>query len=341
MQESESVREWDAADRNKGRMLKSQFRMRFRILQLILFGFGLLCVGTFIGLNLNLKCSSVTENSDYTSSHRQINGAGAFDLRSSINVSRDIDGRKIDSSNSMHRTIDGHGFSNADADAGAAAAGVAGKTQREDALKRNQSNDSFDDLQALVVASLTATQNDKYANIIVAPSPLSTEQQNDAAIDNNELHLNITQHPNSLDRFQRQITRHRMYSEQNANIIDALLKDMAEQRIVHVVQMDGGTQLKLIITYENGMKAIFKPMRFSREYQTPPNHFYFNDFERHTAEIAAFHLDRALGFRRCVPVTGRRLNITTEIFDVADSALMRTAFVSPGKNLCFHGKCKC
>lgn len=314
-------------EQNKGRMLKSQFRMRFRILQLILFGFGLLCVGAFIGLNLNSKCSSVTENSDYTSSHRRING--------------DIDGRKIDTSvNSQNAGSDGmHRIS--DGNDGAVAAVAAGKTEWEDALKRNQSHDSFDDLQALVVASLSATQNDKYANI-VAPSPSSNErQQNDNGnIDDNELHLNITEHPTSLDRFHRQITQFRMYSEKNAKIIDAVLRDMANERIVHVVQMDGGTQLKLIITYENGMKAIFKPMRFSREYQTPPNHFYFSDFERHTAEIAAFHLDRALGFRRCVPVTGRRLNITTEIFAVADSALMRTAFVSPGKNLCFHGKCK-
>ncbi|KAH0540615.1 hypothetical protein KQX54_018541 [Cotesia glomerata] len=78
---------------------------------------------------------------------------------------------------------------------------------------------------------------------------------------------------------------------------------------------------------------------FPREQQTLPNHFYFTDFERHVAEIATFHLDKLLGFRRAMPVTGRTLNMTSEIYQLAEGNLLKTFFVSPVGNTCFHGQC--
>lgn len=150
--------------------------------------------------------------------------------------------------------------------------------------------------------------------------------------------IKIRKNATNLERFQLQISQHELYGKEDI-YVNKLLQEMVTQPIIHVVQKTGGTQLKLIIDYPRGLQALFKPMRFPREQQTLPNHFYFTDFERHNAEIAAFHLDRLLGFRRAMPVTGRRLNMTTELYQKAEGELLKTFFVSPSDNLCFHGKC--
>lgn len=51
---------------------------------------------------------------------------------------------------------------------------------------------------------------------------------------------------------------------------------------------------------------------------------------------------RVLGFRRTMPVVGRVINITADIFDHTTDGLMRTFFVSPepDNNHCFFGHCK-
>ena len=67
-----------------------------------------------------------------------------------------------------------------------------------------------------------------------------------------------------------------------------------------------------------------------------PNQFYFTDYDRHNSEIAAFHLDRLLGFRRAPPVTGRKINIT-ELQNIVPSELKQFFFRSPEGNLCFSG----
>lgn len=40
-----------------------------------------------------------------------------------------------------------------------------------------------------------------------------------------------------------------------------------------------------------------------------------------------------------MPVAGRILNITSEIYQLADDDLLKTFFISPSNNVCFHGKC--
>lgn len=194
-------------------------------------------------------------------------------------------------------------------------------------------HDKFKDLIAILVEPDNRKNPSKYANIII-----KSEEDNPPFL-TQKLNVKLSKHSSNLEKLHAQITNKEMYSEESMPIVKAVLHEMATMPIVSSIQKEGGTQLKLIITYDNEMKALFKPMRFPREQQTLPNHFYFSDYERHTAEIAAFHLDYVLGFRRAMPVVGRVLNITSEIFEVANEDLLHTSFISPANNLCFHGKC--
>ena len=61
--------------------------------------------------------------------------------------------------------------------------------------------------------------------------------------------------------------------------------------------------------------------------------------KRTPTNVTPIPLFRILDFRRAMPVTGRLLNITTELYQKAEGELLKTFFVSPSDNLCFHGKC--
>ncbi|KAF6039878.1 hypothetical protein EB796_001801 [Bugula neritina] len=122
-------------------------------------------------------------------------------------------------------------------------------------------------------------------------------------------------------------------------IIDKLLHNLAMLPVTDSKQLSGGTQLKLKLTYSDDLNGLWKPMRFTRDTETLINHYYFSDYERHTAEIAAFHLDRVFGFRRSPPISGRILNITADIKRYASDRFRKTMFYSPVGNLCFYGKC--
>ncbi|XP_052447099.1 extracellular serine/threonine protein kinase FAM20C [Carassius gibelio] len=145
-------------------------------------------------------------------------------------------------------------------------------------------------------------------------------------------------HPPWL-RFHLGISRWQMYQHKDPNL-SVLTQQMASHRIVSAVQKSGGTQLKLVMSFPNYGQALFKPMKQERHEETNANLYYFSDFERHNAEIAAFHLDRILGFRRMPPVVGRLINVLKQIKDITtDHKLVTTFFTSPVGNACFYGQC--
>ncbi|KAM9784575.1 extracellular serine/threonine protein kinase FAM20C-like isoform 1-T1 [Syngnathus typhle] len=149
----------------------------------------------------------------------------------------------------------------------------------------------------------------------------------------------VESHPPWL-RFHLGITRWKLYDRKDLTV-SKLTHHLATQRILGAVQKSGGTQLKLLISFPNYGQALLKPKKQSRDAETDVNLFYFSDFERHNAEISAFHLDRLLGFNRIPPVVGRLINVTSEIREITtDRKLSRTFFTSPAGNVCFYGQCE-
>ncbi|XP_077406170.1 pseudokinase FAM20A [Vanacampus margaritifer] len=182
---------------------------------------------------------------------------------------------------------------------------------------------------------------------------------NEAAATSN---MTVIQHQVAFDananwlKFHAGITRHALYSRRDPTIARLLL-DMHDMTVVNAdytqdekalkgacdctkVVKPSGHHLKLALKMQDFGKAMFKPMRQQRDEETPDDVFFFVDVQRHNAEIAAFHLDRILDFRRVPPVVGRFLNLTGEVLQMTRNDDLRAVFfTSPAINTCFFAKC--
>ncbi|XP_004459547.2 pseudokinase FAM20A [Dasypus novemcinctus] len=157
-------------------------------------------------------------------------------------------------------------------------------------------------------------------------------------------------------QFHLGINRHGLYSRASP-VVGQLLQDMRHFPTISAdysqdekallgacdctqIVKPSGVHLKLVLRFTDFGKAMFKPMRQQRDEETPADFFYFIDFQRHNAEIAAFHLDRILDFRRVPPTVGRLMNVTSEILEVTKNEVLQSVFfVSPASNVCFFAKC--
>ncbi|XP_070581641.1 glycosaminoglycan xylosylkinase-like [Ptychodera flava] len=119
--------------------------------------------------------------------------------------------------------------------------------------------------------------------------------------------------------------------------LGTVLHAMSTAKVIHADVGYKGTQLKLMLTLQGGQYVAFKPMRYSRDYIVSGSPY--GGYDRHNAEIAAFHLDRILSFRRAPLVVGRIIDLQTEILPVATEKLKKTFFVNSENNTCFYGEC--
>ena len=82
--------------------------------------------------------------------------------------------------------------------------------------------------------------------------------------------------------------------------LGTILEALRRAKIARADNALVGTQLKLMLTLEQGVKAMFKPQWYTRDTVLEGPVYYGKD--RHNAEVVAFHLSSLLSLRR-VPLT--------------------------------------
>ncbi|KAK2496742.1 hypothetical protein MC885_004328 [Smutsia gigantea] len=99
-----------------------------------------------------------------------------------------------------------------------------------------------------------------------------------------------------------------VYPEETPEL-GAIMHAMATKKIIKADVGYKGTQLKALLILEGGQKVVFKPKRYNRDYVVEGEPYA--GYDRHNAEVAAFHLDRFV-------------NLRTEIKPVATEQLLST-----------------
>ncbi|XP_063983492.1 glycosaminoglycan xylosylkinase [Diachasmimorpha longicaudata] len=117
--------------------------------------------------------------------------------------------------------------------------------------------------------------------------------------------------------------------------LGTIFEAMRKAKVLKADNAPVGTQLKLMLTLESGVKALFKPQWYARD--TILNGPVYFGKDRHNAEVAAFHLSSLLGLRR-VPLTVTRKLRLSEIRSCATPKLYETLY-QEGNETCFYGVC--
>lgn len=124
------------------------------------------------------------------------------------------------------------------------------------------------------------------------------------------------------------VSARKLYPE-SSPLLSSVLKHLSSAPIVKADIGYGGSQLKITLLLEGGQLAVFKPKWYARDYLVTGEPYAGRD--RHNAEVAAFHLNRLLNFSRVPIVTGRTIDLKTEIKPVAAQRLTETFFTKDGK----------
>ena len=137
---------------------------------------------------------------------------------------------------------------------------------------------------------------------------------------------------------------HNMVSERSLTVpdqkqVNKILQKMKHAKIISAKNGYKGTQLKALLFLDGPSQqaVVFKPGRYKRDHVITGKPY--DGYDRHNGEIAAFHLDRILGFNRAPPVVGRKIDLQKDVMPVAEKKILDTFFTNAEGNTCFYGAC--
>lgn len=122
------------------------------------------------------------------------------------------------------------------------------------------------------------------------------------------------------------------YPEPNDKYFE-ILDSLRDSKIMKTDVVSKGSQLKLLLTFQGNIEALFKPKRYKLDHVITGGPVA--GFDRHNSEIVSFHISRLLGMRRAPFTTGRKLDFADEILQVSTDRLRETI----SNRSCFYGKC--
>ncbi|KAJ8683675.1 hypothetical protein QAD02_019467 [Eretmocerus hayati] len=118
--------------------------------------------------------------------------------------------------------------------------------------------------------------------------------------------------------------------------LGAVIESLRSLKIVKADNVKHGTQLKLMITFENDLKAVFKPQWYNRTTKLDGPVYFGKD--RHNAEVVAFYLSLLLSMRVAPIALIRKLDLSEEVEKNATPELLSTLY-KEDENTCFYGIC--
>nr|XP_018913927.1 PREDICTED: glycosaminoglycan xylosylkinase [Bemisia tabaci] len=153
----------------------------------------------------------------------------------------------------------------------------------------------------------------------------------------NDLQVHINASEKLLARSVAWVTWQELIPRQGEPLLGSVLHALKTLPISSVDNASKGTQLKLMVSFQSNLKAIFKPKWYPLN--TIIEGPVYAGKDRYFGEVAAFHLSLLLGLPRAPISVRRQFNVQLELAPIASPELLKTFSNNNDNETCMYGVC--